>query len=154
VQTGNAPNVIPNEAVLLGSLRASGRASWEQAPPRVRSLLASMVEPFGAQWELEHNQGAPPVVNHPWAVGMANLAAEAVLGAECIGPASQSAGGEDFSWYGEKAPLCYLRLGVAAEGAPEVDLHSGRFDAEPAAVGIGARLLAGAALEALVDLAS
>lgn len=154
VQTGHAPNVIPTEAVLLGSLRASGRPSWEQAPPRLLSLLASLVEPFGAEWELEHNQGAPPVVNHPWAVGLAHRAAESVVGPDAIGPASQSAGGEDFSWYGEEAPLCYLRLGVASDGAPEVDLHSGRFDVEPAAIGIGARLLAGAALEALVDLGS
>lgn len=154
IQTGHAPNVIPNEAVLLGSLRASGRPSWEQAPPKVRSLLAALVEPFGGDWELEHNQGAPPVVNHPWAVGMTRLAAEAVVGADAIDAAAQSAGGEDFSWYGEHAPLCYFRLGVALPGEPEVDLHSGAFDAQPAAIAIGARILAGAALEALADLSS
>src|SRR5690606_28240751 len=108
----------------------------------------------GGEWELDYHQGAPPVVNHPWAVGAARRAAEAVLGVDAIGPATQSAGGEDFSWYGERAPLCYLRLGVARNAGMEVDLHSGRFDVEPAAVGVGARLLAGAALEALADLAT
>lgn len=152
IQTGSAANVIPTEAVLLGSLRASGRPSWEAAPPRVRSLLAAMVEPFGGEWDLEYHQGAPPVVNHPWAVGLAERAAISVVGPDAVDPASQSAGGEDFSWYGDRAPLCYLRLGVADPTAFSVDLHSGRFDVEPEAIAIGSRLLAGAAIEALVDL--
>jgi amidohydrolase len=152
LQAGHAPNVIPTEAILLGSLRSSGRTSWEQAPPRVRSLLAAIVEPLGGSWELEHHQGAPPVVNHPWAVGLATTAAAAVVGAGALQPVVQSAGGEDFSWYGDHAPLCYLRLGVRGPGAPVVDLHSGLFDIDEAAVAIGARVLAGAALEALADL--
>jgi amidohydrolase len=154
VQAGHAPNVIPTEAVLLGSLRSSGRTSWEQAPPRVRSLVAAIVEPLGGTWELEHHQGAPPVVNHPWAVALAAAAARAVVGADSLRPVVQSAGGEDFSWYGDHAPLCYLRLGVRAPGVPLVDLHAGTFDVDEAAVAIGARLLAGAALEALADLSA
>ena len=153
VHAGHAPNVIPTEAVLLGSLRSSGRSSWEQAPPRVRSLLAAIVEPLGGVWELDHHQGAPPVVNHPWAVALAASAAAAVVGADSLRPVVQSAGGEDFSWYGDHAPLCYLRLGVRNVGDPVVDLHSGFFDVDERAVSIGARLLAGAALEALADLA-
>ena len=78
--------------------------------------------------------------------------AEAVVGAEAVGPTIQSAGGEDFSWYGEHAPVCYLRLGVAVPGAPAVDLHAGSFDVDDGAVTLGSRILAGAALEALVDL--
>jgi hypothetical protein len=42
---------------------------------------------------------------------------------------------------------------VAGPGTLPVDLHSGRFDVDPAAIAIGSRLLAGAALEAIADLA-
>jgi amidohydrolase len=152
VHSGHAPNVIPTEAVLQGSLRASGRAAWNDAPPRLRSLLASIVEPFGAEWELDHHRGAPPVVNHPWAVEAVRRAAHAVVGPDAVRPAVQSAGGEDFAWYGEKAPVCYFRLGVTGPDTVPVDLHSGRFDLDDRAVAVGARLLAGAALEALADL--
>ena len=71
----------------------------------MRSLLAAIVEPLGGSWELEHHQGAPPVVNHPWAVGLATTAAAAVVGAGALQPVVQSAGGEDFSWYGDHAPM-------------------------------------------------
>jgi amidohydrolase len=154
IQVGSAANVIATEATLLASLRASGRGAWEAAPTHLRRVLASIVEPLGATWELEHLVGAPPIVNDPWAVEVVRRAAEATIGIDEIGPAVQSAGGEDFSWYGEKARLGYFRLGVWDPAGLRVDLHAGGFDLHERAIGLGAAVLATAALEALGDLAS
>jgi amidohydrolase len=154
IQVGDAPNVVATEARLLGSLRASGRGAWEAAPQHIHRLLAAIVEPLGATWELDHRTGAPPIVNDPWAVHQIEAAAAAVLGADQVGPTEQSAGGEDFSWYGDQARLGYFRLGVWDPAGLRVDLHAGGFDLHEAAIGLGARVLAGAALGALADLAS
>lgn len=154
IRAGTAANVIPTEAVLMGSLRATGRGAWDDAPAHVRSLLAAIVEPLGGTWELDHLRGAPPIVNDPWAVDAVVRAGSAVLGPEAVGPTVQSSGGEDFSWFGEVAPLGYVRVGVRTPGAPRTDLHAGDFDLDERSVAIGARLLAGAALEALHDLAA
>ncbi len=70
------------------------------------------------------------------------------------GPPIQSAGGEDFSWYGDRARLGYFRLGVWDPAGLQVDLHAGGFDLHERAIGLGAQILAGAALRALADLAS
>ena len=153
IQVGDAPNVIATEALLLGSLRASGRGAWEAAATILPRLLAAIVEPLGATWELSHRTGAPPIVNDPWAVAIAEAAAAAVVGADHVVPAEQSAGGEDFSWYGERARLGYLRLGVWDPAGLKVDLHAGGFDLHEGAIGLGARILAGCALGALDDLA-
>ena len=154
IQVGEAPNVIASEAVLLGSLRASGRGAWEAAPAHLHRLLAAIVEPFGGTWELVHRPGAPPIDNDPWAVAAVERAASAVLGAEGVGSTDQSAGGEDFSWYGEKARLGYFRLGVWDQGRMRTDLHAGSFDVHEDAICLDARILAGTALEALDDLGS
>ena len=154
IQVGEAPNVIATEAVLLGSLRASGRGAWEAAPAHLNRLLAAIVEPFGGTWELTHRAGAPPIDNDPWAVAAVERAAAAVVGHERVGPTAQSAGGEDFSWYGEKARLGYFRLGVWDEGRMRTDLHAGSFDVHEDAIALGARILAGTALEALDALES
>ncbi|MBI2709975.1 MAG: amidohydrolase [Actinobacteria bacterium] len=153
VQAGDAPNAIPSEAVLGGSLRATGRVSWQEAGPKLQRLLAAIVEPFGARWELDHRVGAPPLVNDPWAVGVADRAARRVLGDDAVEPTRQSAGGEDFSWYLDHAPGAYLRLGVRARGAGAVDIHSSAFDVDESAVALGASVLAASALCALHDLA-
>lgn len=154
IQVGDAPNVIATEAVLLGSLRASGRGAWEAAPPHLERLVAAIAEPLGATWSLEHRTGAPPVINDPWAVHQVVAAATAVVGEEHVVAAEQSAGGEDFAWYGDHARLGYFRLGVWDPAGLRVDLHAGAFDIHEDAIAVGAQVLAGAALEALADLAA
>jgi amidohydrolase len=58
----------------------------------------------------------------------------------------QSLGGEDFAWYLERVPGAMLRLGTRTPGGPTFDLHQGNLLVDERAVGIGARLLARAAL--------
>jgi amidohydrolase len=152
VQLGDAPNVVPTDARLLGSLRTTGRGAWEEAPPILRRLLAGIVEPLGATWELDHQRGAPPVNNDPWAVSLMERVAGEILGPDGVVPTRQSGGGEDFSWFGEQAPVGFLRLGVWAPDAPQVDIHASGFDLDERATALGARLLAGTALAALADL--
>jgi amidohydrolase len=154
IQLGDAPNVVATDARLLGSLRTTGRGAWEEAPPVLRRLLAGIVEPLGATWELDHQRGAPPVDNDPWAVALMQRVAVGILGAEGVVPTRQSGGGEDFSWFGEQAPVGFLRLGVWAPGAPRVDIHASGFDLDERAIALGARLLAGTALVALADLSA
>lgn len=146
---GDAPNVIPASAVLRGSLRASGRAGWEDAGRLLPGLVASIAEPLGATWDLDHRVGAPPVENDPWATRLLAVAAAGVARPGGVVPTRQSGGGEDFSWFLEQVPGAFARLGVTRPGGEPVDIHSGTFDVDEAAIALGARLLAGAALAAL-----
>jgi amidohydrolase len=154
IEAGDASNVIPTEARLRGSLRAGGRLGWEQAGPKLRTLIAAIAEPFGATWELDHLIGAPPIVNDPWAVTVMKGAARAAMPDLALVPTVQSGGGEDFSWFLDRARGAYARLGVRAPGAPVVDIHVSAFDVDERCIPIGARLLAGSALAALAALGS
>ncbi len=149
IASGDAANVVPDRAELKGSLRAAGRDGWEEAAKLLPALIASIVEPRGATWELDHRIGSPPVVNEPGATVLLGRAAEAVVGADGVLPTRQSGGGEDFSWFLDRVPGAFIRLGVTPPGAPSVDIHAAAFDVDERAIGIGARILAGAALEAL-----
>ena len=152
IEAGDASNVIPTDARLRGSLRAAGRTSWEQAGPRLRTLIAAIAEPFGATWELDHLIGAPPIVNDPWAVTVMQEAAQAHLPGATLVPTVQSGGGEDFSWFLDRVRGAYARLGVRTPGAQVVDIHASAFDVDERAIPLGARLLAGSALAALTAL--
>ncbi len=149
IASGDAPNVIPSTAVLRGSLRASGRAGWEDAARLLPRLVAGIAEALGATWDLDHRVGAPPVENDPWATRLLTVAASAVARPGGVVPTRQSGGGEDFSWFLERVPGAFARLGVTTPGAEPVDIHSGAFDVDERAIALGARLLAGAALVAL-----
>ena len=149
ISAGDAANVIPSEAHLRGSLRAGGRIGWEEAGAKLRRLIPGIVEPFGATWELDHHVGAPPVVNDPWAVAVMTGAAATVVEPAAVVPTQQSGGGEDFSWFLDRAPGAFARLGVRRPGEPVVDIHASTFDVDERAIALGAHLLAATALDAL-----
>ena len=150
VHAGNAPNVIPTSARLEGTLRVRGRASWEAVQAIVEQLVEATVTPFGAEWELDHQRGSPPVDNDPQAVSVVRAAAGCALGADSCVPTTQSVGNEDFSWLLERVPGAYARLGVRPVGVERwADLHAGGFDIDEAAIGAGVRVLVHTALEAL-----
>jgi amidohydrolase len=76
-------------------------------------------------------------------------AVEAVLGRDGHVYTAQSLGGEDFAWYLESVPGAMGRLGTRTPGGPTYDLHQGNLRIDEAAVAVGAKVLAAAALEAL-----
>lgn len=150
VQSGHAPNVIPSTAVLGATLRSQGRDTWDDAPELVERLLRSIVEPFGAQWELDYVRGSPPTDNDARATEVFAEAARSALGPDAVVPTAQSVGNEDFSWLLERAPGSYARLGVRPPGTTvKRDLHASTFDVDEAAIGLGVRLFAHTALRAL-----
>ena len=57
-------------------------------------------------------------------------------------------GGEDFSWYLQDIPGCYVRLGCRAPGTPTRPAHSSQFLVDEEVMAPGAMWLAEAARQA------
>ena len=151
IHAGDAPNVIPSLAVLKGSVRTPDRGAWAAAPALVAEILDDLVPGLGARHDAVYSQGPPPVDNDVRATALLADAARAALGDGAVVPTPQRAGGDDFSWYLERVPGSYGRLGVrdpAAAGAP-LDLHTSTFDVDERAIALGVRVLTGTALAAL-----
>ena len=58
-------------------------------------------------------------------------------------------GGEDFAWMTQTVPGSMLRLGTRTPGGITYDLHRGDYVPDERAIGVGMRVFAAAALEAL-----
>ena len=150
IGAGVAPNAIPQEGSLRGTLRVLDRQAWESAPQLVRRVVDGLVAPLGAVADVTYERGVPPVVNEPSATALLSAAASRVLGHGGVVPTLQSLGGEDFAWFLERVPGAMARLGVRPPGREKPhDLHQGSFDADEDAIGVGVRVLAAAALAAL-----
>jgi amidohydrolase len=151
LHAGDAANVIPATAQLRGTLRTPDRASWDEAPSRLEAALRALVEPTGATYEIEHDRGVPPVVNHEAVTALLAAAAGDVVGVDAVIPTEQSAGGDDFAWYAEMVPSTYARLGVhdPSSNGPRRDLHASTFDIDERAIAVGVRVLVHATLAAL-----
>jgi amidohydrolase len=148
VSSGTAANVIPNTAVARGTLRTLDRDAWDLAPKLLERLLEGVVSPYTVSHELIYKRGTPPVDNDAEATAVLRASIATALGPGGVADAPQSLGGEDFAWYLERTPGSFARLGVRLPGT-ELDLHVGNFDADERAIGIGTRVLAQAAVDAL-----
>lgn len=151
IESGSAPNVIPQHAELEGTVRCLELAGWHEAPDLLHELVSKMAETYLAKVSLDYRRGVPPVVNEAVSIAQLETAMTRQFGAqgeEVVEPTEQSLGGEDFSWYLEHAPGALARLGVRAPDETQVrDLHQGRFDVDERAIGIGVELFASLALE-------
>ncbi|MFG2428604.1 amidohydrolase [Streptomyces sp. NPDC048590] len=147
LQTGHAPNVIPQHAELSGTVRCLDLDSWRQAPDLVHSAIDEVAAMHGAKAVIDYVRGVPPVVNEAETIGLLDAAMTIRRGSYSIEDTEQSLGGEDFSWYLEKIPGAMARLGVRAPGDTRgLDLHRGNFDVDEEAITVGVELYTAAAL--------
>ncbi|MFH9178452.1 amidohydrolase [Streptomyces albogriseolus] len=147
VESGHAPNVIPQHAELSGTVRCLDLETWRQAPDIVVAAIDEVANLHRAKSEINYVRGVPPVVNEAGATELLRDAMIARRGTEAVEGTEQSLGGEDFSWYLERVPGAMARLGVRTPGERTVrDLHQGDFDVDEHAITVGVELFTAAAL--------
>lgn len=147
IESGHAPNVIPQHAELAATVRCLDIEAWRLAPDIVVAAIDEVANLHGAKSEINYVRGVPPVVNDPASTELLREAMTARRGVESVETTEQSLGGEDFSWYLEHVPGAMARLGVRTPGERTVrDLHQGDFDADESAITVGVELFTAAAL--------
>lgn len=152
VEAGTAPNVIAETAHLEGSIRTTRTDVRDQLHDGIRRMARAFGELHNASLDVSINMGYPPVVNSRREAELAFRAARQVVGdAGLMQLDHPSMGAEDFSYYLEQIPGCYVRFGARAEDQPYVPLHSPAFDIDEQVLGVGAaffnRLVRDAAVE-------
>ncbi|WP_298459452.1 amidohydrolase [uncultured Cellulomonas sp.] len=146
VQAGSAHNAIPSSGSVRGTLRCLDVRAWERTSQVFHQAVEQVLAPFGVDVDIRHARGVPPVENDAWSTGVLERAARDVLAEGAVTLTEQSLGGEDFAWYLTKVPGAMARLGTRTPGGRTYDIHQGDFRVDERAVGVGARLLARAAV--------
>ena len=151
VHAGSAHNVIPASGRIGGTVRMLDAVAWSEAEKLVPVLVEQIVAPYGVHAQVDYQRGVPPVVNDLDSIVLLGRAVERVLGPAGHVPTQQSLGGEDFGWYLDRVRGAMGRLGTRTPGGPTYDLHQGNLRVDDRAVGIGAKVLASAAVAALAS---
>ncbi len=149
VQAGSAPNVIPDRGLVAGTVRILDAVAWAECEPIIREAILEIVRPYGVTALVDYHRGVPPVVNDPASNAVLATAVHDALGVHGQVTVPQSLGGEDYGWYLEQVPGAMARLGTRRPGGPTYDLHQGNLVVDERAIGIGARVLANAAVRGL-----
>nr|WP_209067367.1 amidohydrolase [Arthrobacter pigmenti] len=152
IHAGSAPNAIPAHGFMSGTMRCLDGEAWEAAGDLMDHTVRQLAAPFGVEVKIEHTRGVPPVVNTEAETGLIEAAARAELGPEAVVLTPQSMGGEDFAWMTQKVPGAMMRLGTRSHGGETYDLHRGDYIPDEHAIGCGVRVMAAAAMRAVLGL--
>lgn len=146
VQAEGAFNIVPDSARLTGTIRADDLELHEALAARAEQITREIASAFRCEAEVTHRPFCPPVMNHPDMVGIARAAAAEVVGEERVVAAAPVMAADDLAFFTERAPGCYVFVGIApTDGRPEVPHHNRRFAVEEPSVELGARTLLTAA---------
>lgn len=142
VSAGLAPNVIPEIALLKGSLRSTNDHSRDVLHKKIEDVVQGVALSTGTRIEILFKSPLPAVVNDSSITATLERAAKDVLGNQQVGLIDlPSMGGEDFSIYQDSAPGSMLRLGCARPNQTNAFLHSPYFDIDERALALGSRIM-------------
>jgi amidohydrolase len=146
---GKAFNIIPGEAELCGTTRTFDLEVWNSWEERIRKIVQGVCDSMGARFELKFEFGYPPTINDPFMADLVRRCAEKVVGKSNVLEPEPTMGGEDMSYYLQKAKGCFFFLGVGRPGC--APLHNERFDFNEELLLLGVETYGRTALELLTD---
>jgi hippurate hydrolase len=108
---GNARNVIPQTAVLRGTVRTLTPGIRALVEKRVREVVAGVAQMTGAKIELDYVPGYPVTVNHASQTEFATQVAKEIAGDANVHETAPMMGAEDFSYMLEARPGAFIFCG-------------------------------------------
>ena len=154
VSAGTASNIIPERAELHGTLRATDRDTRTLLQREVTEIATHVAAAHHVEARVTFSAGVPPVINDARAAQWAADAASGMFGAGAVVPLGiTNMAAEDFAWYQDRIPGCFLRVGAREQGEAVIPAHSPQFDVSEEAIFVGAAVLAESARRASADLA-
>lgn len=134
-QAGNAFNIIPQRARLIGTARSLEPAIRDLIERRMSEIVPSLAAAFGATATLKYSRNYPVTVNHREQTEKAIAVAEMVAGTGGVDPNTAPVmGGEDFSFMLEARPGAFIFLG----NGDTAGLHHPAYDFNDEAIPSGA----------------
>jgi len=141
---GNTHNVIPDRAVLAGTVRSFDPVADARIVERIHEITAGVAATFGVTIDVSISDGYPVLVNDPRCAEAVHRVAEQVVGAEHVtGDGLPIAGGEDFAYFAQAIPGAYFFLGAGHQGQDTPGCHHPDFDFDDALIPLGIRMFLG-----------
>jgi hippurate hydrolase len=145
-QAGNADNVLPETALLGGTVRAFDANVQAMLEAGLRRVCQGVALAHEVEIEVDYQRGYPPTINDASAAALCREVAREIGGEQAVVTAKPSMGAEDFAYLAAAVPGCYVWLGNGLdEGADKgagkggCMLHSPHYDFNDAIIPTGIR---------------
>jgi amidohydrolase len=147
---GDASNVIPDTAVMRGTLRSFDPEVRELIGRRVGEIATGIASAMRAEVEYVYNPGYPATINDPVETEKVREIAAAIVGEENVLTADLQMGAEDFSYFLEQKPGCFFFTGTRDEERGITwGHHHPKFDVAEDGLAVGIEVMVRTVLNAL-----
>jgi len=138
-QAGHADNILPEQAVLGGTVRTFHPELQDELEEGMRRICVGIETAHRVRIELHYARGYPPTINAPEPSFICReVARQAVSGEPVFTHLKPSMGAEDFSYLSGVVPGCYVWLGNGP-GEGGCMLHSPHYDFNDGIIATGIR---------------
>ena len=140
---GAALNVIPPRVLIGGTVRTLQKTVQTRVREQLERLLASFADANNATYTFDYQEGYPVTYNHEPCVTTTVSRAKGLVGEDnLIFPMSPVLGGEDFGYYSQVIPACFVMVGAGNEEKGIVNMcHHPQFDIDETCMIYGMALL-------------
>jgi metal-dependent amidase/aminoacylase/carboxypeptidase family protein len=115
-----------------------------------RQTVTGVCAGYGAEYSLDYLEGSMVVYNDPKLVEAALPMLQRTVGKTNVFEFPQRMGAEDFSYYEQVIPGCFLRLGSGNKAKGIVaESHTAEFDIDEECLVVGVKVLANLAVDFL-----
>lgn len=137
-----ATNVIPDKVELQGTFRTMNELWRSTAHKLIHEIAKNIAEESNGIIEVKIENGYPYLENNPELTEQSRTVLKEELGDQNVIDLPIRMTGEDFSFFAQKIPATFIRLGVRNESKGIVyAVHNARFDIDESALLTGIRSL-------------
>ena len=138
-QAGHADNVLPETAVLGGTVRSLNGELQDKLEDGLRRICNGIEATYRVSIDLRYERGYPPTINAADPTFIAREVARHVVGdGQVMTQLPPSMGAEDFAYLARVVPACYAWLGNGP-GEGGCMLHSPHYDFNDEIIATGIR---------------
>ena len=154
IHGGDAHNVIPQSVKLAGTVRSLTLDGLRFLQKRVREVATQIAAANRCEAHVEFpGNDYPPVLNDAACWASVRAMAGEMLGEKAVLELPPVMGGEDFAFFTQRVPGCFVVLGVKHDDdRPVYSVHHPLFTVNERALPVGAALHASYALRSLAEL--
>ena len=146
IHTGSATNVLPDEAMMVGTVRTFSLPVLDLIERRMQEIAEHTAAAFDATVDFRFNRNYPPLINHPEETAFAVEVLTEQFGADHVDARTEpTMGAEDFAFMLQHKPGCYVFLGNGdgshrdqGHGLGPCNLHNPSYDFNDDLLPIGA----------------
>jgi amidohydrolase len=146
INAGSATNIVADEAKVAGTVRTFDIGVLDMIEGRMATIAKHTAAAFGATVDFRFARNYPPLINHAAETAFATKVMVALVGAEKVNANTEpTMGAEDFAYFLQHKPGCYIFLGngdgdhrATGHGLGPCNLHNPSYDFNDELLPVGA----------------